>query len=230
MKRIVLAIIMIIALSGIAAQGVTLTLPEGNVSVSVSNDANSYQKIPTQGWVMQQIELRLQELEKYYLSRLTSANDQRAIKQMMENIRGLLIMLPVDPNALATGPVAAQSPNINININTTPVPPAPAPEAITVNPLRYMTDKEFKDLEASIQKSSFADDRLSTLQLATKNTSFSVNQIVRIIGLFTFADDKLKALRLSYPGCYDPQNNFKILDAFLFSDDKDAARKIMSAQ
>jgi len=225
MKSFIFAAVMIMAMGMAAAQGVNITVPEGNVTVTLSDEP--YKIIPTQGGVMERILQRLGELDKYYLSRFQDPDDQRTIKQVMQSIYGLLALLPIDPDAPATGSNPSQMPDINININ----PPAvPGSEAVTVSARRMMTDVEFRELVTTIERSSFADDRLRTLELAAKNTSFTVSQIVRIIGLFTFADDKLKSLRIAYPGCADPQNNFRIPEAFLFSDDKDTARKIISGE
>ena len=92
-----------------------------------------------------------------------------------------------------------------------------------------MSDSDFSNLISRIQAESFSDDQMRVIRTAAKKHNFKVNQIVRIIDCFSFADDKITALGISYPGCIDPQNNYEILDAFTYSDDKSEAERIINA-
>jgi hypothetical protein len=47
------------------------------------------------------------------------------------------------------------------------------------------------------------------------------------MGLFSFADDKLKALRLMARHIVDPQDAYSIYRMFDFNDDKDKAAQII---
>ena len=93
---------------------------------------------------------------------------------------------------------------------------------------RVMPEGEFSSLMDRINGESFGDDKLRVLSTAAKNYRFKVSQITRLISTFTFSEDKIEALRISYPEVVDPQNNFKILDAFTFSDDKKEADAIIN--
>jgi hypothetical protein len=50
------------------------------------------------------------------------------------------------------------------------------------------------------------------------------------MGLFSFADDKLKALRYMARHIVDPQNAYSIYRLFDFSDDKEKAAQIIQGR
>jgi type 1 fimbria pilin len=91
-----------------------------------------------------------------------------------------------------------------------------------------MPDADFNTLQSKIKSESFSDNKLRVLGTAAKNFNFSCNQIISLVGILTFSEDKLEALRLTYPKVTDPQNNYKILDAFTFSADKEIADSIIN--
>lgn len=239
MPKTMLTLLLFTLALSLFAQGLTLSTPEGNISMSVTGIPTDSK--PASRGIIDAIVTRLEQLEKDYFIKLNKVDQLRAQK-LVNEIYELLAQIPVSSETTVTSSTTTttttSTPNINININTpTPgekpkpeKPDKPKPEAITVSSRKVMSDKDFNDLMAKIEKQSFSDDQLSTLELAAKNTRFKVNQIVRIIGAFTFADDKLEALRLSYPECEDPQNNYKILDAFTFSSDKEAAKQIIEGK
>lgn len=239
MSKFMLTLLLLTLTWGLFAQGLTLSTPEGNISMSVTGIPSDSK--PASRGIIDAIVTRLEQLEKDYFIKLNKVDGIRAQK-LVNEIYELLAQIPVTSETLITSSstttTTTSTPNININITTptTPEKPKPdkpdkpKPEAITVSSRKVMVDKDFNDLMGKIEKQSFADDKLRTLELASKNTRFKVNQIVRIIGAFTFADDKLSALRIAYPECDDPQNNYKILDAFTFSSDKEAAQRIIEGK
>jgi hypothetical protein len=92
---------------------------------------------------------------------------------------------------------------------------------------RIMSRDDFSDLKGRLRKLAFADDGLSLLKTAAAGNYFSSTQISGLLDQFTFPDDKLKALEITYPSCVDTSGNYKILDCFIFGDDKEKARAII---
>jgi len=92
---------------------------------------------------------------------------------------------------------------------------------------RVMSEDDFDDLKERLKKLAFADDGLALLKTAAAGNYFSSSQIAGLLDQSTFPDDKLKALEISYPSCLDTSGNYRILDCFIFGDDKDKARAIL---
>ena len=91
-----------------------------------------------------------------------------------------------------------------------------------------MPDSDFNNLIKQINSESFSDNKMRVIRTAAKNYNFSCGQIVRVIDCFDFSEDKITSLGITYPKVTDPKNNYTILDSFTFSDDKDAAERIMN--
>ncbi len=229
------------------AQGFTISTPEGNVTMSITGipaDGTT-----TSGNIIDQIVVKLEALQKDYHSKLNKIDQKRA-NNMVDEIYNLLAMLPDDANiTVSQTPSTSTNTSSNININIsgmqteekpTPVVEAKPPvqqtqqvkpiiEEKPANGRMAITENDFLGLLDRIDKENFCDDKTRVLKTATKNYKFNVNQIVRLIGAFAFAEDKVKTLQISYPGCTDPQNNYKILDAFTYSEDKEAAEDIINS-
>ena len=84
------------------------------------------------------------------------------------------------------------------------------------------------EISQAIQGEAFSKGKLGVLQDAIGRYLFTVDQVKRVIDLFTFSADKLRALELTAPRIVDKQNNFKIYSSFTFSTDKEKARQILS--
>lgn len=92
---------------------------------------------------------------------------------------------------------------------------------------RPMDRKTFALLKGSVKKQGFPDDQLTLLQTAVEDNYFSAEQITEVLELLFYPDDKLDALRLLYPVCVDKGGKFRIVDAFFYDSDKEAALEIM---
>lgn len=99
-------------------------------------------------------------------------------------------------------------------------PPAPAYQTIP--------DETFNALVDSIEDQSFSADKIRTLQEGIGPQYVLVSHVERILPLFSFSADKLRALELMAPRIVDRQNNFKVYNLFTFSGDKEKARRILS--
>ncbi len=249
MKKSILILLALIALTAVFAQGFSINTPEGSITMSITGvEPDGRTK---SGNVIDMIVAKLEQLEKDYHSKLNKL-DQKRCSNIVEEIYGLLALLPDDAyvtvtsssssTTTTTSTSTSSQPNISINISGSMVEEKPAP-AVTEKPAKpkpqveekpapgrkTMNDKDFNDLISRIGKESFSDDKLRVLRTAARNFKFSVNQIVRLIGAYTYSEDKLQALRISYPECTDPHNNYRIIDAFTFSSDKEEADDIINS-
>lgn len=97
-------------------------------------------------------------------------------------------------------------------------------------PHRYeynLSDEDYAVLYNKVKKASFDDNKLDLIEVASLGCYYSCQQTARIMKLFSFDDDKLKALRLMARRIVDPHNAVDIYRQFTFSDDKDKAARII---
>jgi hypothetical protein len=104
------------------------------------------------------------------------------------------------------------------------VPAEPPPLAAPV----AMAEREFAGILAAMGAEIAGSSKLRVLGDAASHHWFSVDQVKRVIGEFSFSSEQLDALRLLAPQLADPQNAFRIYESFTFDSDKDQARKILS--
>ncbi len=98
-------------------------------------------------------------------------------------------------------------------------PPARSPEAApAANTCAAMEAGAFSNAKRSINSKSFADDKKTTARQILRSNCMSTAQIKEVMALFSFEDDKLEFAKTAYDRCSDPQNYWKINDAFTFSD------------
>jgi hypothetical protein len=94
--------------------------------------------------------------------------------------------------------------------------------------LTVMPPRDFDALRGAMGKEGFSDGKLRVLNTAAPSQGFTVAQVSQLIGDFSFSKDKLDAARILSPRIVDPQNNFKLYEAFSFSADKEELKKILT--
>lgn len=92
-----------------------------------------------------------------------------------------------------------------------------------------MSDSEFSALLSSVKNESFESDMLSIVQISAKYNYFTVNQVVRLISLFSFSSGKLEVVKITYPNVIDRYNSHQIINAFTYSSDKEKVRQIIAS-
>lgn len=91
-----------------------------------------------------------------------------------------------------------------------------------------MHGSRVSELAAAIQGESFSSGQLRVLGDFAQGSCFLVAHVERILPLFSFEEDKLKALQLMAPTLVDRQNAFRIYKLFTFDASKDQARQILA--
>lgn len=92
---------------------------------------------------------------------------------------------------------------------------------------RHLSDRDFSLLYNKVKKASFDDNKYDLLEVANLGCHYSCRQTARIISIFSFTDNKLKALKLMAPRITDLHNAAEIYKQFTFSIDKDKAAEII---
>ena len=83
-------------------------------------------------------------------------------------------------------------------------------------------------LVGAIQSESFSSGQLRVLGDAAQGHCFRVAQVAEVLPLFSFEEDKLKALEMMAAGLIDRQNSFRIYSLFTFEGSKERARRILA--
>lgn len=235
MKKFTIILVLVLCSFSIFSQGFNFSATEEGFSMSVTGEDNSTTTttVKNSGEVINEIADKLDELQKKYNAKLNKL-DGRRVTNLIDEIYSLLALLPenstlVKPQTPTPPPAEPTTTNVNININGMDTQTEVAEPVLPDTNNTGMNDSDFSRLISRIQGESFSDDQMRVIRTAAKNHSFKVNQIVRILDCFSFADDKISALAIAYPGCIDSQNNYEILDAFTYSDDKSEAERIINA-
>ena len=106
-------------------------------------------------------------------------------------------------------------------------PPAPAEE---IPSLAYPTDdqKWFQELYQKVKDKPFKDERLKILREAARQSDFTCDEIVQLMKIFNFDDERLEALVILEPTIIDRENTDRIVDSMTFISGEEKAKNILN--
>lgn len=106
-------------------------------------------------------------------------------------------------------------------------PPAPVEE---IPSLAYPTDdqKWFQELYQKVKDKPFKDERLKILREAARQSDFTCDEIVQLMKIFNFDDERLEALVILEPTIIDRENTDRIVDSMTFISGEEKAKNILS--
>ena len=90
-----------------------------------------------------------------------------------------------------------------------------------------LDDASFSKLYNKVKKASFDDNKFDLIEVASLGCYYSCAQVVRIMKIFPFDDEQLKALKMMAPHIVDLQNTGLIYKVFSFDSEKDKAEDII---
>lgn len=90
-----------------------------------------------------------------------------------------------------------------------------------------LDDASFSKLYNKVKKASFDDNKFDLIEVASLGCYYSCAQVVRIMKIFPFDDEQLKALKMMAPHIVDLQNTGIIYKIFSFDSEKDKAEEII---
>ena len=111
-----------------------------------------------------------------------------------------------------------------------PVPPSfdgvynPNPE---MNYGYCLDDATFSRLYNKVKNASFDDNKYDLIEVASLGCYYSCAQVVRMMKIFPFNDEQLKALKMMAPHIVDLQNTGLIYKVFSFDSEKEKAEEII---
>ena len=90
-----------------------------------------------------------------------------------------------------------------------------------------LDDASFSKLYNKVKQASFNDNKFDLIEVASLGCYYSCAQVVRIMKIFLFDDEQLKALKMMAPHIVDLQNTGLIYKVFSFDSEKDKAEEII---
>ena len=90
-----------------------------------------------------------------------------------------------------------------------------------------LSDEKFTILYNKVKKASFDDNKFDLIEVASLGCYYSCAQVVRIMKIFPFDDEQLKALKMMAPHIVDLQNTGLIYKVFSFDSEKEKAEEII---
>lgn len=106
-------------------------------------------------------------------------------------------------------------------------PPAPVEERPS---LAYPTDDQawFQELYQKVKDKPFKDERLKILREAARQSDFTCDEIVQLMKIFNFDDERLEALAILEPTIIDRENTNRIVDSMTFISGEEKAKNILN--
>ena len=92
--------------------------------------------------------------------------------------------------------------------------------------LKAMQDEDFSMMCKVVEDASFSDKMIGVIKVACISSYFTSKQCAQLLSMFSFENDKLKALKVLHPRMLDIDAK-PILKQFTFSDNKDKAIEIL---
>lgn len=83
-----------------------------------------------------------------------------------------------------------------------------------------MNARDFSDACYTIKQNGFDETRLNIANQIAVSNCLSTNQIMEVMGLFSFEETKLTFAKIAFESCTDPGNYFKVGNAFTFESSK----------
>ena len=91
---------------------------------------------------------------------------------------------------------------------------------------KAMHHKDSKMMCEVVEDASFSDKMIGVIKVACISSYFTSKQCAQLLSMFSFENDKLKALKVLHPRMLDIDAK-PILKQFTFSDNKDKAIEIL---
>lgn len=90
-----------------------------------------------------------------------------------------------------------------------------------------LDDASFSKLYNKVKQASFNNNKFDLIEVASLGCYYSCAQVVRIMKIFPFDDEQLKALKMMAPHIVDLQNTGLIYKVFSFDSEKEKAEGII---
>jgi hypothetical protein len=97
----------------------------------------------------------------------------------------------------------------------------PATTASNAGCVYAMGSSDFNTAKGSVEKQSFAEEKMKIAKQITKSHCLSAAQVKEMMSLFSFEENKLDYAKYAYDYTVDKDNYYQVNDAFSFSSSVD---------
>lgn len=150
---------------------------------------------------------------------------------MKDNFGNYSILLESKSLMMGDDPVVTTPtvvPNVTVNVNTPTVTPTntivvqtstfvPGLPTSTAPVITNISDEDFKGKYEALKKETFERNRLSMAKNLFADEYITTNQVIELVKLFSFDDDRLNLAKWTYSRTTDKKNYYKVNDSFTFS-------------
>lgn len=143
--------------------------------------------------------------------------------KLVVRLAGGVFEKKVQARPSATTSVWIAAPTVAVYAPAPAAPPPPPAVAVPVG----LPDADFADLARAIEAEAFSEGKLGVIETALPDAWFTVAQVGALVDLFSFSEDQVQVVKLVRSHIVDPQNGFKLLARFTFSEDKEEVRKLL---
>jgi len=135
--------------------------------------------------------------------------------------------------------------NVSINDNISAIESTSSETTVTTTSTSSSYDSEQKDVtgctsammaskydkvKESISSKPFADEKMIVAKQVLKSTCVSVDQVIGLMGLFTYEEEKLALAKLAYAKTINQDDYYQVNDAFTYSDSIEQLDAFLSSQ
>ena len=108
--------------------------------------------------------------------------------------------------------------------------PAPTPKEPGTPSCTPMASVDYSRAKKSINTKSFADEKMTIVKQVLRANCLSVDQVIGLIELFTFEENKLELAKAAYPKTTDQGNYYQINDALTYSESVEELNRFLESQ
>jgi hypothetical protein len=109
-----------------------------------------------------------------------------------------------------------------------PIPVEPTPVPDPAIPLCEVSPADVQEIKALVKAASFKDSMEKQAKMMIKSKHcFRVDQIIDLLGVFSYDDSKLMVAKFAYDYCIDTQNYYRVVNSFSFKSYQDDLTKFI---
>ncbi len=92
---------------------------------------------------------------------------------------------------------------------------------------KAMSAREFNDVKEQVRKEWFESNRLQSVKFIIDRNNFTTAQVIEMMELFTFENNKLEIAKYAYCKTTDQRNYYKVSGALTFNSSKDELARFL---
>ncbi len=128
-----------------------------------------------------------------------------------------------------TGTATSQQTTTVTTTTTSSAPPPPPPPSYDAGCQVPMNSGDFSSMKSSISSKSFEDSKVTIAKQILNDNCLTSGQVRDLMNLFTYEESKLDIAKYAYRHTVDPNNYYKVNDAFTFESSIDDLNAYINA-